>query len=1044
MSVSDPFLKRPLLTLVISLLILLAGLLSLSGLEVENLPDIAPIRVSVSASYPGASAEVVEQGVTDLLERQFNGLERLESLSSNSTGNGASVSLSFSGGSGELNQINVQNEAALVSRQLPQPVSRQGLRVRRSGDDLLMVLSFSDNSSRYSTTFISGWLERQVSEPLQRLDGVGKVTLFGSSELAYRLWLDPNKLNSFGLTISDVSNALRRESVLAALGQVGDAPAPADQQYTLPLRMEGRLRSSQELEALVVKPLGGGNSVRLSDLGRVSLGVERYGAEARNLRGQPTVAVGIYQRDGSNALQVSAAVRAALEKASLDFPPGLKLEVIVDVADEVRESIDQAIAALRDAVLLVFAVLLLGLGNWRLALITAVAVPVALVGSFSLLKLSGGSLNTLSLFGLVLATGVVVDDAIVVSEDISRRVDQGASPGRAARDAMQELGSAVIATSLVLIVVFLPVLLIPGSLGRLYQPIAVVISSAILCSTISALTLTPVASAALLGRWHTTQPRLLRLKPWLQRSQSLLYKLERPYQRALEWCLARRRLMVLGLAAGLLITAAGLIALPTGFIPQEDVGQLRGVLQLPDGASLARTQAAMEQLQQAVAREPLIRTGNFYAGRSFGDSASNKGIFFLRLQPLDQRGTSAANSTEAVLERLTPQLQQALAGQGRVFLSQPLPVRGFGSEGGISLDLLDVSGGAMSLQQFGDEADAFSASAMATGQFKRVSSRYSANAPTLDLVPDRDRMAAVGVSLDELVQVLGASFGSSYVNDTFADGRVRRIVVQLEGEGRRSPQDVLRLMVRNGNGELIPLSTVVRLEASTSPTSIKHSELNRAISIKALPKRGVSSGQAIATLERVQAERNSPATAVLFTGLSREELQAGGGTWRLFGLGLLVVYLVLAALYESALDPLMILITVPLALLGVVLGLATRGLVLDVYAQVGVLVLISLAAKNGILIVEFANQRLREGDSVQAAIRHAARLRLRPILLTGISSLAGFLPLLLASGAGAASRISIGTVVFCGLLVSTALSLLVLPVIYEWLKSWELRTRKLG
>ena len=305
-------------------------------------------------------------------------------------------------------------------------------------------------------------------------------------------------------------------------------------------------------------------------------------------------------------------------------------------------------------------------------------------------------------------------------------------------------------------------------------------------------------------------------------------------------------------------------------------------------------------------------------------------------------------------------------------------------------------------------------------------------------------MAAVGVSLDELVQVLGASFGSSYVNDTFADGRVRRIVVQLEGEGRRSPQDVLRLMVRNGNGELIPLSTVVRLEASTSPTSIKHSELNRAISIKALPKRGVSSGQAIATLERVQAERNSPATAVLFTGLSREELQAGGGTWRLFGLGLLVVYLVLAALYESALDPLMILITVPLALLGVVLGLATRGLVLDVYAQVGVLVLISLAAKNGILIVEFANQRLREGDSVQAAIRHAARLRLRPILLTGISSLAGFLPLLLASGAGAASRISIGTVVFCGLLVSTALSLLVLPVIYEWLKSWELRTRKLG
>ena len=449
----------------------------------------------------------------------------------------------------------------------------------------------------------------------------------------------------------------------------------------------------------------------------------------------------------------------------------------------------------------------------------------------------------------------------------------------------------------------------------------------------------------------------------------------------------------------------------------------------------------MERVQQAVASEPLVRYGNFYAGRSFGDSAPNKGIFFLRLKPLNQR----SKSTSDVVERLNPALQQAMAGDGRVILSQPQPVRGFGSEGGISLNLLDVSGGRLSLQQFGDEADDFIAAAMASGRFERVGTRFSANAPSLEVIPDRQQLAAVGVSLEEVVAVIGDSFGSTYVNDTFSDARVRRVIVQLQGRDRSSPADVLRLLVRNRDGTLIPLSNLVRLEPTTGPTSINHSELSRAISIRAQAKRGVSSGQAMATLERVQQQRNSPITELQFTGLSLEEQRAGGGTWKLFGLGLLVVYLLLAALYESAIDPVIILITVPLALLGVVLGLATRGLFLDVYGQVGILVLISLAAKNGILIVEFANQRVKRGVAVATAIREAASLRLRPILLTGVSSLAGFLPLVLASGAGAARSISIGTVAFSGLLASTALSLLVLPVVYEIVKSWEMkRTQKLG
>jgi multidrug efflux pump subunit AcrB len=580
--------------------------------------------------------------------------------------------------------------------------------------------------------------------------------------------------------------------------------------------------------------------------------------------------------------------------------------------------------------------------------------------------------------------------------------------------------------------------------GKLYQPIAVVIGSTILLSTVNALSFTPVGASLLLGRalsqGGSANPGALgRL---LKRAEQWLINLQHPYLALLERAMAQRRLVLLALLVGLVVTALGLRSLPTAFIPQEDDGQIRGVLVLPEGASLARTERSMERIRAVVAKDPLIRTGNFYSGRSFGDSAPNKGVFFLRLKALNERGSDSKNSTAAVLERLELPLRKALKGEGRVNLSQPPPVRGFGSEGGLELELLDVSGGDLSLGDFAEQAQEFIRSAEATGQFVRVSTRFSADAPALRLIPDRERMAAVGVSLNDLVDVIGPSFGSSYVNDTFGDQRVRRIVVQLEGKDRSTPQDVLRLNVRNDKGDLIPLTNVLRLEPGYGPTSIQHSEQSRAITIQALPKPGVSSGRAIATLEKVQELRNSPVTELNFTGLSREERLAGGSIWTLFGLGLAVVYLVLAALYESAIDPLVILITVPLGLLGVVLGLASRGLFLDVYGQVGVLVLISLAAKNGILIVEFANKRVKEGLAVSAAIREAAGLRLRPILLTGISSLAGFVPLVLARGAGAASRISIGTVVFSGLLVSTSLSLFVLPVVYEVVKAWETGDRR--
>ena len=1032
-SFSEPFLRRPVLTLVATLLVLLAGLVALPRLEVENLPAIAPSRVTVRATYPGASPEVVEQGVTSLLEKQLNGVDRLDQIRSTSSSGGSSINLTFTGGDPELNQINTQNEVAVVQRQLPAPVARFGVQVRRSSDDLLMVLSFSADRAIYSDTFLSGWVDQVVKDRLQRVPGVGNVNLSGGSSLAFRLWLDPVRLQERNLTLVDVRRELLAQNVLAALGQLGEAPSPAGQELTLPLRLEGRLRSAEEFGGLVVGRGPNGGVTLLRDVGRVELGSESYDTVATNLDGEAVVAVVVFQRDGSNALAVSEAVNQALDELAPQFPPGVDLQLIVDEADFVRGSIDATTASLRDAVLLVFLALLLGLGNLRLALITAVAVPVALVGSLIVLELSGQSINSLTLFGMVLATGLVVDDAIVVSEDIGRRLEQGTAPLRAASEAMAELGGALIATSLVMVTVFVPVLGLGGSVGRLYAPIAITISATITFSTFNALTFTPVAASRLLGS-AAGEPRWL--QRWIDPPRRWLESLEGPYARLLEGCLARRRPMLALLLAGLVLTGVALEQRPRAFIPQEDNGQLRGVVILADGLGLQPTAAVLDQVRRVVATEPLIRSGNFYAGRSFGDSSPNKGTFYLRLRPIEER-RGPGQSTAAVASRLSTSLRRQVKG-AVVQLSEAPSVRGFSAEGGLELELLDGSGGRLSLPAFAEEVQAFIRAAMATGQFERVSTRFTANAPAVQLVPDRLQLASLGVDLATVTDTLGAAFGSDYVNDSFESEQVRKVIVQLEGSSRRDLSDLLALPVRSSSGRLIPLAQLVRVEQGSGPTSINRTRLVRSISVRALPRADVSSGQAMATLERVQRERGS-GTELEWAGLAREEASADGSNALTFGLAVLVTLLVLAALYNNFLDPFIILVTVPLALLGALLALAARGAPLDVYGQMGLLMLVSLAAKNGILIVEFANQRLAEGLDLETATREAARARLRPILLTAIASLAGVVPLLAATDFGSGGRMSIGTVVFYGQLVATVLSLFVVPVLYRIVKGWELR-----
>lgn len=1015
--------------MVCSLLILLAGSTALFGLGLEDLPPLAPTRVSVNASFPAASPEVVEQSVTRVLEQQLNGLEGVESISSTSRQGGASISLRFNAGDPELNAIKVQNEVNLASRRLPQAVTRQGLRVRRSSEDLLMILGFSHPPDQYVPTFLTGWLDQTLRDALLTTPGIGDVQIFGSSELSFRLWLDPQRLEQTNLTLGDVSRALAEQNVLAAVGSIGAAPVPSGQLLSLPVEAEGRLRSRSDFENLVLRRLDNGGLLRLKDVGRVALGQRNYGREAMNLDGERSVAVGIYQRDGANALEVSRAIKRKLQQLGSSFPPGIELSMIVDVADTVEANLDRTFITLRDAVLLVLVVLVLFLGRWRLALIPGLAVPVALVGSLSLVKFSGSNLNSLILFGLVLATGIVVDDAIVVSEDIAGRIEQG-TPEQAAEDAMAELATAVVATSLVLAAVFLPVLLIPGSIGRLYQPIALAISGAILFSTLNALSFTPMACARVLGPGGGRLPGVIqKLSRWLRRS---MHTLQGHYAKQLDHWLQRKRLIALLLLSGLVITASGLAVMPTAFIPDDDQGQIRGYFTLPDGASLERSVAVMDEIRNVVSEEPLVRTGNFYAGSSFGQSGEDRGSFYLRLQALKDR-PGVEQSSGAIKRRLNREIQQRV-GDARVVLTTPPAVRGFSSESGLSLELLDRSGGQLSLEQFGRVAQAFIQTAKETNRFERVSTRFDASFPRWRLTLDRDQLAALDLDYGATLLEIGTAFGGRYIDDTFDGGRIRSIVLQLDGRERRRPEDLSSLMVRNRSGELVSVATVATLTREEGVNNIRHFGLNRAIRITAIPAPTVSSGEAIAALTQAGDRIGGNNIGLAFTGLALEEQRAAQVTWVLFVLGVTVVYLLLAALYESFIDPFIILLTVPMALLGALIGLKLRGLPLDVYGQMGLLVLVSLAAKNGILIVEFANQRLAAGQELRQAVLDAAVNRMRPILLTAVTSLAGFLPLLFAQGTGAASRISIGTVVFSGLLVASLLSLFAVPAVYLMLK----------
>ena len=1122
MSASNNFITKPVLSTVCSLLIVIVGLIAIPILPIENLPDIAPPTVKVQATYVGADAVAVEQGVTSVLEQQINGVENMDFITSNSSSDGvSSISVSFdSGTDGNINQVNVQNRVSLAEPQLPEEVRKSGVTVNKASNSILLVYNFVNEDpakTEYSVETISGYLDKNLTNNIKRVKGVGDITYFGNRKIAFRLWLDPEKLTANNLSATDVVNQLRSQNRLVPAGKIGGAPAPEGQEYTLTVQLQGRLTSTEEFENIILRTTDAGGLVRLKDVGRVQLGGETYGIDAIDLKGSSSVGLAIYQLSGSNAIDVSNGVKDVLAQFEQTLPVGLGVQKIYDTTDFINQSIKGVTNSLRDAVILVVLILFLFLQNWKATLVPAIAIPVALIGTFALVLAFGFSLNQLTLFGLVLATGLVVDDAITVVEDTSAKKAEGMTSVQAAMETMDELFSAVIATSLVKMAVFLPVLFFPGATGTIYKQFAATILFSIGISTFNALTFSPMLSALLLSKETkdlspqqyatagvalgflygllsagngsaavivptvaggligfiaskiTGMPLRLPLAvggavvglvitgvlfsnplpvltfttiglgvgyfiPVIFTNFNRLYSgFEQRYALILDAVLKARPVVMAALAAGILLTGFAFTRIPSGFVPIEDQGYAIGFIQAPDGASNEKTQAISRQVAAVLRSEEDISSAALFSGASLDGNAPNKGFFFFGTKHWDER-PGPEHTVGAVVKRLNTKMYSSID-SARVFVVEPPSIPGYGNGGGFEFQLLDKSSGVYALNEFFGSARQIMQAGNANPILNRVYSLFSPQAPQYKVDVDREQMASLGVDFGSAMSAFSINFGGAYVNDTFQEGKVRRVYVQAEDVSRATPQKLSAMYVANAKGEQIPLSEFFTVKQTVGPSVIPHFNLYRSIKIEGTPMEGNSSGQAIAAMRQVFSQGTFPGLGYDWTGISREEVKAGSLAVVIFALGILAVFLVLSAQYESYTDPIIILLTVPTALLGALVFLGAAGQVLNIYAQVGLVMLIGLAGGNAILIVDLANQRMGEGASAMEAATFSAKSRLRPILMTAISSLTGFLPLMLASGAGAQSQSSLGLVVFGGLLVATFLSTLVVPVFYVVMKT---------
>jgi len=1003
--------------------ILTVGIVAIPQLPIAQFPQITPPTINVSATYPGANALQVESAVTTPIEEDINGAQGLRYITSQSGDDGSSsITATFS-----LDRdINAAATDVLVAIQqangiLPAVVKTQGVTVSKTVGGILLAVVLTSDNNRYDPIYLSNFAQLQLVDPLKRVPGVGQITIFGQRNYAMRLWLDPKRLVDNGLTVTDVSNALAAQNVEVPAGAFGAEPAVPAQPYYLTVIVNGQLSRPEEFDDIVLRTTPGGGIIRLSDVGYAQLGADNYTSVAR-LNGQTTIGLGIQQTPDANALQVSSGVVAAMGELAKRFPPGMHWNLAVDQTDFVRESINEVLITLAIAIALVVLVIYLFLQDWRTTLIPAITIPISIVGTFGLMSALHFSINTLTLFGLTLATGLVVDDAIVVIENIARFIQthRGRAKVELAEEAMHEITGAVVASSLVLLAVFVPVGFFPGTTGELYKQFAITIACSIAISLFVSLTLTPALSLLLTGPEEERPPRIFA-----------------PINRAIDWSRDRygrllieiirfRYFVIGGFVVGLALTGVLFVTSPTGFLPDEDLGYFYITIQAPQGTPLAKEEAIGRQVEAVVDHVPGARFIFDISGRGIGGSGNgtNLGFVVVRLKPWHDR-TAADAQLNAILANVRPQLSKIAGGQVLAFNAPA--VQGLGNVGGFQYELEDTQNG--SLANLNRTARGLIEKANASGTITNANTTFSNSAPHFVISVDRRKAESAGVNVGDVFNALQTDLGSTYINDFIYGNRTYHVYMQGDAPYRSQISDLDKVFVRSSSGVATPVSEFITASQLPSAPIITHYNLDRNIEITGSAPPGVGTGQTLEEMAKLSQDLPH-SDKYEWSGISLEQLTGAGQSGLIFALGLLFVFFVLAAQYESVSEPFIILLATPLAILGALVFLHVLGISSDVYAQVGFVMLIGLASKNAILIVEFANQQRAAGHSLYDAVINAATIRLRPILMTSFAFILGIAPLVVASGAGAASRHSLGTAVFGGMIVSTFLNLVVIPAFY--------------